>query len=108
MSKLRKYAEDRAAHDPEFRAAYEAEIAVMALVRARKDRGLSQTDMANRLHVSLAEGVTPSGAQHLDGSEAIEIVRLPIAEAVEIALSGGMIQAMHVGLLMIGLKAAGR
>lgn len=52
MSKLRKYAEDRAAHDPEFRAAYEAEIAVMALVRARKDRGLSQTDMANRLHVS--------------------------------------------------------
>jgi 8-oxo-dGTP pyrophosphatase MutT (NUDIX family) len=63
---------------------------------------------ANRLHVSLAEGVTPTGAQHLDGSEAIEIVRLPIAEAVEIALTGGMIQAMHVGLLMIGLKAAGR
>jgi 8-oxo-dGTP pyrophosphatase MutT (NUDIX family) len=63
---------------------------------------------ANRLHVSLAEGVTPTGAQHLDGSEAIEIVRLPVAEAVRIALSGGMIQAMHVGLLMIGLKAARR
>lgn len=63
---------------------------------------------ANRLHVALAEGVILAGGQALDGSEAIEIVKLPIAEAVRIALNGGMIQAMHVGLMMIGLQAAGR
>lgn len=39
-------------HDPEFKAAYEAEMALMDLVRARKAMGLSQTDMADRLHVS--------------------------------------------------------
>ena len=63
---------------------------------------------ANRLHVSLAEGVILAGDQALDGSEVIEIVKLTIAEAVAIALSGGMVQAMHVGLMMIGLQAAGR
>ena len=56
----------------------------------------------------LAEGVTPTGRRHLDGSEAIEIELLSVAEAVRLALSGGMIQAMHVGLMMIGLNAAGR
>jgi transcriptional regulator with XRE-family HTH domain len=52
MSKLRDYAAVRSARDPEFKAAYEAEMAVMDLVRARKAKGLSQTDMADRLHVS--------------------------------------------------------
>jgi 8-oxo-dGTP pyrophosphatase MutT (NUDIX family) len=63
---------------------------------------------ANRLHVSLAEGVRLTGQQHLDGSEAIEVVRLPVAKAVALALGGAMVQAMHVGLMMIGLQAAGR
>lgn len=63
---------------------------------------------ANRLHVSLAVGVTPTGRRHLDGSEAIEIERLTVPEAVRLAMGGGMIQAMHVGLMMIGLNAAGR
>lgn len=62
----------------------------------------------NRLHVSLATGVTLAGAQNLSGSEAIEVVRLPVAEALQRALTGGMVQAMHVGLLAIGLNAAGR
>jgi transcriptional regulator with XRE-family HTH domain len=52
MSKLRKYAEDRSGRDPEFKAIYEAEMAVTDLVRARKAKGLSQTDMANLLNVS--------------------------------------------------------
>jgi len=52
MSKLRQYAAERSERDPEFKAAYEAEMAVMDLIRARKARGLSQTDMAERLHVS--------------------------------------------------------
>lgn len=52
MNKLRRYAAERSARDPEFKAAYEAEMAVMELIRARKAKGLTQTDMANRLHVS--------------------------------------------------------
>jgi len=52
MSKLLKYAADRSSRDPEFKAAFEAEMVVMDLVRARKAQGLSQTDMAERLHVS--------------------------------------------------------
>jgi len=52
MSKLRQYAEERSARDPEFKAAYESEMAVMDLIRARKARGVSQTEMADRLHVS--------------------------------------------------------
>jgi 8-oxo-dGTP pyrophosphatase MutT (NUDIX family) len=63
---------------------------------------------ANRMHVSLAEGVTPTGVQNLDGSEAIEIVRVPVAEAVRLAISGGIVQAMHVAALLAGLNAAGR
>src|SRR5579862_3992767 len=52
MSKLMKYAAERSARDPEFKAAFEAEMVVMDLIRARKAKGLSQTDMADRLHVS--------------------------------------------------------
>lgn len=52
MSKLREYEAERSTHDPEFKAAYEAEMAVMDLIRARKAQGLSQADMAARLHVS--------------------------------------------------------
>lgn len=63
---------------------------------------------ANRMHISLAERVTPTGTQHLDGSEAIEILRVPVAEAVQLALTGGIQQAMHVAALFAGLNAAGR
>jgi ribosome-binding protein aMBF1 (putative translation factor) len=52
MSKLQKYISDRSDRDPEFKAAYEAETAVMDLIRARRAKGVSQTDMAERLHVS--------------------------------------------------------
>jgi len=52
MSKLSQYAADRSARDPEFKAAYEAELAVIDLIRARKAKGVSQTEMAERLHVS--------------------------------------------------------
>ena len=52
MSKLLKYAAERSERSPEFKAAFEAEMAVMELVRTRKARGVSQADMADRLHVS--------------------------------------------------------
>lgn len=63
---------------------------------------------ANRMHVFLAEGVVPGGAQKLEPGEAIEVVRLPIAEAVRLALTGGMVHAMHVAALLIALQATGR
>lgn len=63
---------------------------------------------ANRMHVALAEDVKPTGTQDLDGSEAIEIVRVPVAEAVRLAMTGGIVQAMHVAALLAGLNAAGR
>lgn len=62
----------------------------------------------NRLHALLAENVVPASGQCLDPSEEIEIVRLPVAEAVRTALGGGIVHAMHVAVLMIGLQAAGR
>lgn len=62
----------------------------------------------NRIHVLVADGVYPAGGRVHDPSEATEIVRLPIAEAVATALAGGIVQANHVGLLMIGLVALGR
>ena len=62
----------------------------------------------NRIHVLLAEGVRPAGGKLSEPSETIEVVRMPIAEAVAVALAGGIVQANHVGLLMIGLNAAGR
>ena len=51
-NKLRQYADDRSARDPDFKALYDAEVAVMELIRGRKARGLSQVEMAKRLHVS--------------------------------------------------------
>lgn len=37
---------------PEFKAAYEAESALLALVRARQEANLTQQDVADTLHVS--------------------------------------------------------
>ena len=37
---------------PEFKAAYEAECAILALVRARQSANLTQKEVAEKLHVS--------------------------------------------------------
>jgi transcriptional regulator with XRE-family HTH domain len=49
---LDKYVAERSERDPEFRAAYEAERAMLALVRARQTANLTQKDVAEALRVS--------------------------------------------------------
>lgn len=49
---IEKYAEERSSRDPEFKAGYEEECAVLALVRARNSSALTQQDVADALHVS--------------------------------------------------------
>lgn len=52
MSDLDNYIRERSAQDPEFKASYEAEAALLALVRARQDAKMSQGDVAKALNVS--------------------------------------------------------
>lgn len=52
MTWIEKYAEERSARDPEFKAGYEEECAILALVRARNAAEMTQQDVADVLHVS--------------------------------------------------------
>ena len=63
---------------------------------------------ANRLHVVLAQNVEPRRETSLDETEDVFCERVPCAEAVRLALEGGIMHAAHAGLLLMALKAAGR
>jgi DNA-binding XRE family transcriptional regulator len=52
MTWIKQYAEKRSAKDPEFKAAYEEEAALLALVRARQRSNLTQQNLAKTLRVS--------------------------------------------------------
>ena len=52
MDDLDRYVAERSLRDPEFRAAYAAEAALLELVRARQQANLTQKDVAEALHVS--------------------------------------------------------
>jgi len=52
MTWIKQYAEKRSAKDPEFKAAYEEEAALLGLVRARQTANLTQQNLATTLHVS--------------------------------------------------------
>jgi 8-oxo-dGDP phosphatase len=60
----------------------------------------------NRVHVVLAQPVRHTGPATPEPSENITLIRVPAAEAAAMALGGELAHAQHVGLLMIGLKAA--
>lgn len=49
---LERHIADECENSPEFRAAFEAEAAMLALVRARQNAKLTQRDVAEALHVS--------------------------------------------------------
>ncbi len=57
---------------------------------------------ANRLHLVQARGVR-AGPAEPEPSESITVVHLAREEARHLALSGGIANAAHVGLLLIGL-----
>ena len=60
---------------------------------------------ANRVHILLARGAFKAGNAQPEPSEDLVVDLLPRQGVVDLALSGGMINAVHVGLLMIGLRA---
>jgi 8-oxo-dGTP pyrophosphatase MutT (NUDIX family) len=62
----------------------------------------------NRLHVTLATGAEPVAPTAHEAGESIRVECLPVAEVLE-GLGRGLIgQAMHVGAILVGLRAAGR
>jgi 8-oxo-dGTP pyrophosphatase MutT (NUDIX family) len=60
----------------------------------------------NRVHVVLAHPAQRIGPASPKPGEDIAPVRVPVADAAAMALSGELARAQHGGLLMIGLKAA--
>lgn len=52
MSWIERYAEERATRDPEFKAALDEEMAVLALVRARNAASMTQQEVAAALNVT--------------------------------------------------------
>jgi 8-oxo-dGTP pyrophosphatase MutT (NUDIX family) len=61
---------------------------------------------ANRVHVVLAQPAYCAGPASPEPTENISLVRMPLKDAIEMALSGSMVHAQHVGFLMIALRAA--
>lgn len=62
----------------------------------------------NWLHVVLAEGAAPAGAQRLDTGEEIAVETLPVATVLGGLAEGLIGNAGHVGAILLALRAAGR
>lgn len=60
----------------------------------------------NGVHIILAEGATLQRAQNLDPTEDLLVEATPWRDAMQMAVSGEMIHAQHVGLLFIALARA--
>ncbi len=57
----------------------------------------------NRVHSFLATGVERIGDLRPDDTEFLEVVLMPLQEAFEAAVTGGLDQAMHVATLLLAL-----
>ena len=62
----------------------------------------------NRVHLVLVEDARPGFDAAQDPDEQVSAIAVTVAEAVELASSGRIVHASQVGLLLAGLKAAGR
>jgi 8-oxo-dGTP pyrophosphatase MutT (NUDIX family) len=60
----------------------------------------------NGIHVVLAERARHVRPLELDATEDIAVERIPWRDALDLALAGAMINAQHVGLMMIALAQA--
>jgi 8-oxo-dGTP pyrophosphatase MutT (NUDIX family) len=60
----------------------------------------------NRVHVVLAQPAHFTQPPTPEPSETISVIRMPAADALRMALSGELMHAQHLGLLLIGLNAA--
>jgi 8-oxo-dGTP pyrophosphatase MutT (NUDIX family) len=63
---------------------------------------------SNLCHIVLARNVEREFAPADDPTERIRIVRIPIREAVQLALDGKIIQAIHVAALTLALHRTGK
>lgn len=62
----------------------------------------------NFCHTVLAQGVRPGGTLLSDPTEQIRVVRMPVREAIRLAMEGGFPSAMQVASLAMVLSAIGR
>jgi ADP-ribose pyrophosphatase len=62
----------------------------------------------NLTHCFLVTGAVPTATPHLDDTEQIDVVLVPLKEAVRKAADGKMMQALHVSALFFALNAMGK
>jgi 8-oxo-dGTP pyrophosphatase MutT (NUDIX family) len=87
----------------------------------REETGLSSTDWdyvgklapnpathTNLAHIVIARNVEFSSKPADDPTERIRLIRMPIRQAIELALEGKMIQMIHVAALTLALHKAGK
>lgn len=87
----------------------------------REETGLSSTDWdyvgklapnpathTNLAHIVIARNVEFSASPADDPTERIRLIRMPIRQAIELALEGKMIQVIHVAALTLALHKAGK
>ena len=58
---------------------------------------------SNRLHLVVVRGAARSVEPSPDADEELEVLVLPVEQALRLAMTGGVVNASHVGLLMIAL-----
>jgi len=62
----------------------------------------------NYMHVVLVRDATKLAEPQLDHGEEIAVETIPVADVMELAVSGGLSQSMHVAALFIAMRALGR
>lgn len=70
--------------------------------------GANPSLQTNRIHVSLLRGARPVAAARPDAGEEISVEIMPLAAVRAAALSGGMMNAMHVAAVFLVLGRLGR
>jgi 8-oxo-dGTP pyrophosphatase MutT (NUDIX family) len=61
---------------------------------------------SNRLHLVVVRGAVKRSEPSPDASEELEVLVLPAEQALRLAMTGGILNAAHVGLLAIALSKA--
>lgn len=87
----------------------------------REETGLSSTEwdyvgklapnpatQTNHSHIVIARNVELASRPADDPTERIRLIRMPIRQAIELALEGKMIQVIHVAALTLALHKAGK
>ncbi len=61
---------------------------------------------SNRVHTVLVEGVSLIGVQEDDGVEVLDVERVPYRKALDLAISGAIMQTSHIASIVLALNAA--